>query len=69
MFSENFAGSVKRKVNIVEITETAFLLKNTEGYFCVVGVPTVSEWCEQEKPAIEKHEEEEDSDDLDFDMF
>ena len=49
--------------------ETAFLLKNTEGYFCVVGVPTVSEWCEQEKPAIEKHEEEEDSDDLDFDMF
>ena len=49
--------------------ETAFLLKNTEGYFCVVGVPTVSEWCEQEKPAIEKLEEEEDSDDLDFDMF
>ena len=33
------------------------------------GFPTVSEWCEQEKPAIEKLEEEEDSDDLDFDMF
>ncbi len=49
--------------------ETAFLLKNGEGYFCVVGVQTVSEWCEQEKPAVEKHEEEEDSDDLDFDMF
>ena len=49
--------------------EKAFLLKNSEGYFCVVGVPTVSEWCEQEKPAVEKHEEEEDSDDLDFDMF
>ena len=49
--------------------ETAFLLKNGEGYFCVVGVPTVSEWCEQEKPAVEKQEEEEDSDDLDFDMF
>ena len=49
--------------------ETAFLLKNGEGYFCVVGVPTVSEWCEQEKPAVVKQEEEEDSDDLDFDMF
>ena len=49
--------------------ETAFLLKNGEGYFCVVGVPTVSEWCEQEKPAVEKQEDEEDSDDLDFDMF
>ena len=49
--------------------ETAFLLKNGEGYFCVVGVPTASEWCEQEKPAVEKQEEEEDSDDLDFDMF
>ena len=49
--------------------ETAFLLKNGEGYFCVVGVPTSSEWCEQEKPAVEKQEEEEDSDDLDFDMF
>ena len=49
--------------------ETAFLLKNEEGYFCVVGVPTVSEWCEQEKPAVEIDEEEEDSDDLDFDMF
>ena len=49
--------------------ETAFLLKNGEGYFCVVGVPTVSEWCEQEKPAVVNQEEEEDSDDLDFDMF
>ena len=40
--------------------ETAFLLKNEEGYFCVLGVPTLSEWCEQEKPAVEIDDEEED---------
>ena len=48
--------------------ETGFILKNKEGYFCVVGVPTHPEWCELEKIAVEIFEEEH-SDDLDFDMF
>ena len=48
--------------------ETGFLLKNKEGYFCIVGVPTHPEWCELNKVAVEVFEEE-DSDDLDFDMF
>ena len=45
-----------------------FILKNKEGYFCVVGVPTHPEWSELKKIAVEVFEEE-DSDDLDFDMF
>mgnify|MGYP005646162077 FL=1 len=49
--------------------ETAFLLKNDQGYFCVVGNPTVSEWCELDKPAVEVYQEDDDADDLDFDMF
>lgn len=48
--------------------ETGFLLKNKEGYFCIVGVPTHPEWSELKKIAVEAFEEE-DSDDLDFDMF
>ena len=48
--------------------ETGFLLKNKEGYFCIVGVPTHPEWSELKKIAVEIFEEE-DSDDLDFDMF
>lgn len=49
--------------------ETAFLIGNTEGYFCVVGVPTHPEWSELKKVAVETFEEEDDKDDLDFDMF
>ena len=49
--------------------ETAFLLKNKEGYFCIVGVPTHSEWSELKKIAIETYEEDDDTNDLDFDMF
>jgi hypothetical protein len=48
--------------------ETGFLLKNKEGYFCIVGVPTHSEWSELKKIAVETYEED-DSNDLDFDMF
>ena len=48
--------------------ETGFLLKNKEGYFCIVGVPTHPEWSELQKVAVGVFEEE-DSGDLDFDMF
>tara|TARA_Y100001934_G_scaffold265302_1_gene343308 strand:+ start:460 stop:1059 length:600 start_codon:yes stop_codon:yes gene_type:complete len=48
--------------------ETGFLLKNKDGYFCIVGVPTHPEWSELQKVAAEVFEEE-DSGDLDFDMF
>ena len=48
--------------------ETGFLLKNKDGYFCIVGVPTHPEWSELQKVAVGVFEEE-DSGDLDFDMF
>ena len=48
--------------------ETGFLLKNKEGYFCIVGVPTHPEWSELKNISVETFEDE-DSDDLDFDMF
>ena len=49
--------------------ETAFLIGNKEGYFCIVGVPTHPVWCELKKVAVETFEDDEDSGDLDFDMF
>jgi hypothetical protein len=77
----NFNEQLKKEIDAGQIfrfpfnyrsdyrAETAFLLGNKEGYFCVVGVPTHPEWCELKKVAVETFEEDEDSDDLDFDMF
>jgi len=48
--------------------ETAFLLKNTEGVFCLVGVPFTVSWSEPGKVA-DVAADEETSDDLDFEMF
>jgi hypothetical protein len=48
--------------------ETAFLVKNSEGCFCLVGVPFTATWAEPGKVAsVEEMEAVED--DLDFDMF
>lgn len=48
--------------------ETGIILKNNDGYFCLVGVPTHPQWSELKKITVEDFEEE-DSGDLDFDMF
>lgn len=48
--------------------ESAFLLKNTEGIFCLVGVPFTASWSEPGKVA-DVATDEETSDDLDFEMF
>jgi hypothetical protein len=48
--------------------ETAFLVKNTDGCFCLIGVPFDAAWAEPGKvAAVEEAETVED--DLDFDMF
>lgn len=48
--------------------ESAFLLKNTEGIFCLVGVPFTAVWSEPGKVTV-ADDELEASDDLDFEMF
>lgn len=48
--------------------ETAFLLKNAEAYFCLVGAPYVAVWSEPGKVSLAEADEGSD-DDLDFDMF
>jgi hypothetical protein len=48
--------------------ESAFLLKNTEGIFCLVGAPFQASWSEPGKVADVALEEEA-ADDLDFEMF
>ena len=48
--------------------ETAFLLKNDEGYFCLVGVPFQVEWSEAGKVSINETQDEVEEE-LDFDMF
>lgn len=48
--------------------ETAFLLKNAEGCFCLVGVPMTPVWCEPGKVVMVEVSEES-TDDLDFEMF
>ena len=48
--------------------ETGFLVKNSEGYFCLVGEPITASWSEPGR--IESIVTTEDSpDDLDFEMF
>ena len=48
--------------------ESAFLLKSTEGVFCLVGVPFTVSWSEPGK-VNDVAADEETSDDLDFEMF
>lgn len=48
--------------------DTAFLLQNSEGIFCLVGTPISPNWAEPGKiSAVE--DEEESADELNFDMF
>lgn len=49
--------------------ETAFLLKNAEGYFCLVGNPVATVWCEPKAVAVISDDDTAAVDDLDFDMF
>ena len=48
--------------------ETAFLIKNAEGYFCLVGTPVLPAWSEPGRVELAASPEET-SDDLDFEMF
>ena len=48
--------------------ETAFLIKNAEGYFCLVGTPVLPAWSEPGRVELAANPEET-SDDLDFEMF
>ncbi len=49
--------------------ETAFLVKNAEGYFCMVASPTLPTWCEPGQVAAVEAADEAADDDLDFEMF
>lgn len=50
--------------------ETAFLVKNSEGFFCLVGTPILPTWCEPgQVTLVEASEEAAGDDDLDFEMF
>ena len=48
--------------------ETAFLVKNAEGFFCLVGTSITPAWCEPGKVTVIDSAEES-ADDLDFEMF
>lgn len=48
--------------------ETAFLIKNADGYFCLVGTPMLPIWSEPGRVELAANPEET-SDDLDFEMF
>ena len=48
--------------------EIAYLVANKEGIFCLVGSPTISQWCELGQIVTETFEEETE-DELDFEMF
>ena len=52
-------------------TETAYLLRNDDGYFVLVGVPTEPNWSEPQAVPSEVFESDtlEGEDDLDFEMF
>lgn len=49
--------------------ETGFLLKNSEGYFALVGIPAESTWQAPSAPPPIDDDEDELDDDLDFEMF
>lgn len=48
--------------------DTAFLLHNSEGIFCLVGTPISPVWAEPGKVSV-LEDEEESADELNFDMF
>ena len=48
--------------------ETAFLINNPDGYFCLVGNPVITSWCEANIFTAAEDDANE-IDDLDFDMF
>ena len=49
--------------------EVGVILKNQAGLFALVGQPVESDWCELDQPQPVLSFDEDDSDDLDFDMF
>lgn len=49
--------------------ETAYLVGNDEGIFAIVGQPIVDTWMEESTAFVPDETEEEDEDDLDFDLF
>jgi len=49
--------------------EIGYLLANKEGVYCLVGSPTILQWCELGQIVSESFEEEEVEDELDFEMF
>lgn len=59
-FSFNYSADYKQ--------ETAFLLQNAEGVFCLIATPISTTWSEPGKLS-ELADAEESSDDLDFEMF
>ena len=59
-FGFNYSADFKQSV--------AFLLKNTEGIFCLIGSPLTASWSEAGKLA-EVADAEDASDELDFEMF
>jgi len=59
-FGFNYSADYKQSV--------AFLLKNTEGIFCLIGSPLTAKWSEPGKLA-EVVDADDSADDLDFEMF
>ena len=49
--------------------ETAYLVANDEGFFALVGQPTVETWVEEGQVFVPPVAEEEDADDLDFESL
>ncbi len=50
--------------------ETAYLVGNDDGWFALVGLRNEPVWCELEKPEVDlSAEQDDDTDDLDFEMF
>ncbi len=49
--------------------ETAFLVKNADGFFCLVGVAMTPAWCEPGQVAIVEPLDDDSADELDFEMF
>lgn len=50
--------------------DVAFLVANDEGFFALVGQPTVAHWCELDVVAVDDFSDDDGlDDDLDFEMF
>jgi len=50
--------------------ETGYILKNKEGYFALIGIPSSSEWLELEQIVKEDFDENlTEQEDIDFEMF